>query len=92
MFSGEEAVARHRLNSHQTFVEKMAKREGKETGFFLTAAESEGLRMAFERKLAEFCVKFVPPMPKVVTGTAMQYFKRFYINNSVMDYHPKEIL
>jgi cyclin H len=25
-------------------------------------------------------------------GTAFQYFKRFYLNNSVMDYHPRDIL
>ena len=31
-------------------------------------------------------------MPKGVMGTALQYYKRFYIRNSVMDYHPKEIL
>lgn len=31
-------------------------------------------------------------MPKCVTGTAFHYFKRFYLYNSPMDYHPKEIL
>ncbi|EEC03855.1 Cdk activating kinase, putative [Ixodes scapularis] len=27
-----------------------------------------------------------------VTGTSFHYFKRFYLNNSVMDYHPKHML
>ena len=31
-------------------------------------------------------------MPHNVKGTALHYFRRFYLNNSVMDYHPKEIL
>ena len=38
------------------------------------------------------CEKFMPPMPSACRGTAFHYFKRFYLNNSVMDYHPKEIL
>jgi hypothetical protein len=28
----------------------------------------------------------------LVAATSFQYFKRFYLNNSIMDYHPKEIL
>ena len=31
-------------------------------------------------------------MPRYVVGTALHYLKRFYVNNSVMDYPPKEIL
>lgn len=31
-------------------------------------------------------------MPKPTIATALHYFKRFYLRNSVMDYHPKEIL
>ncbi|CAG2116227.1 unnamed protein product, partial [Medioppia subpectinata] len=42
--------------------------------------------------LRDFCRKFSPPMPKSVIGTAFQYFKRFYLNNSVMDFHPKHII
>ena len=34
---------------------------------------------------------FQPPMPKAVKGTSLQYFKRFYLYNSIMDYHPKVI-
>lgn len=31
-------------------------------------------------------------MPKCVFGTAFHYFKRFYLNNTPMNYHPKEIM
>ena len=43
----------------------------------------------FSLKLAEFCAKFKPPMPRYVRGTSFHYFKRFYLHNSVMDHHPK---
>lgn len=46
----------------------------------------------YELHLIEFCKRFEPTMPKVVVGTAFQYFKRFYLHRSSMDYHPKEIL
>uniref|UniRef100_A0A2I3GRZ9 Cyclin-H n=1 Tax=Nomascus leucogenys TaxID=61853 RepID=A0A2I3GRZ9_NOMLE len=31
-------------------------------------------------------------MPRSVVGTACMYFKRFYLNNSVMEYHPRIIM
>lgn len=60
--------------------------------FFLTADEERALLKNYELQLREFCKRFEPPMPKCVIGTAFHYFKRFYLNNSLMDYHPKEIL
>jgi cyclin H len=48
--------------------------------------------MSYEYQLRDFCRKFQPPMPRYVIGTALHYLKRFYVNNSVMDYPPKEIL
>lgn len=50
------------------------------------------------RRLREFCFQFRDPrdnrikMPLSVTCTATHYFCRFYLYNSVMDYHPKEIM
>lgn len=60
--------------------------------FFLSADEERLLLKQYELQLKEFCKRFEPPMPKYVVGTAFHYFKRFYLNNSSMDYHPKEIL
>jgi len=60
--------------------------------YFLSAAEERLLLKSYEMNLRDFCKRFTPTMPKVVTGTALHYFKRFYLHNSVMDYHPKEIL
>ena len=42
--------------------------------------------------MEKLCESFKPPMPNYVKGTAFHYFRRFYLNNSVMDFHPKEIL
>ena len=59
---------------------------------YLTSSEERILLLHYEFQLKEFCRKFVPPMPRYVVGTAIHYLKRFYLNNSVMAYQPKEIL
>ncbi len=96
MFHSEEDIRQRRERSHLTSVETLRRKAGmsseKRDAHYLTFAEAEALRTFFERKLLDFCAKFLPPMPKCVQGTAVQYYKRFYINNSVVDYHPKEIL
>ena len=94
MFENDSTVNRTRLEAHEAFVARhgadlddQQKRE-----HFLTAGESDLYLRFYEKKLIEFCAKFKPPMPKATLGTAVQYYKRFYMKNSVMDYHPKEIL
>lgn len=59
---------------------------------FLTPDEEKLMVKRYETHLRDFCKRFQPPMPRCVVGTAFHYFKRFYINNSVMNYHPKEIM
>ena len=61
-------------------------------GHFLAEQDEVDVVFYFSVKLGEFCDKFKPPMPNYVKGTSFHYFKRFYLHNSVMDYHPKEIL
>ncbi|XP_065520157.1 cyclin-H isoform X1 [Lathamus discolor] len=46
----------------------------------------------YEKRLLDFCSIFKPAMPRSVVGTASMYFKRFYLNNSVMEYHPRIIM
>ncbi|KAM8961891.1 cyclin-H [Pelodytes ibericus] len=46
----------------------------------------------YEKRLLDFCNAFKPTMPKSVLGTACMYFKRFYLNNSVMEHHPRIIM
>lgn len=59
---------------------------------FLTPEEEKLMVRRYEIHLRDFCKRFQPPMPRCVVGTAFHYFKRFYLNNSVMNYHPKEIM
>ncbi|CAG5129233.1 unnamed protein product, partial [Candidula unifasciata] len=60
--------------------------------YFLTPQEERILSRQYEVVLRKFCAEFQPPMPKCVIGTSLSYFKRFYVNNSNMDYHPKDIM
>ncbi|KAM3939422.1 cyclin-H isoform 2-T2 [Leptodactylus fuscus] len=46
----------------------------------------------YEKKLRDFCSTFKPTMPKSVMGTACMYFKRFFLNNSVMEHYPRIIM
>ena len=87
-FKSEEEV----VESRQAANDKFVARHKSSTVDFLSHSDSELLLDFFERKLLDFCLKFKPPMPRSVIGTTFHYFKRFYLNNSVMDYHPKEIL
>nr|AAW79029.1 GekBS183P [Gekko japonicus] len=45
-----------------------------------------------KKRLLDFCSVFKPVMPRSVVGSACMYFKRFYLNNSVMEYHPRVIM
>lgn len=60
--------------------------------YFLSHTEERTLLRFYELQLRDFCRRFTPSMPRATVATALHYFKRFYLRNSVMDYHPKEIL
>lgn len=59
---------------------------------FLSHTQERTLLRFYELQLRDFCRRFTPSMPRATVATALHYFKRFYLRNSVMDYHPKEIL
>lgn len=94
MFKRDEDIVQAQRQVHDRFVALHGQTmpEEKWSEHFLKFDEASFVRTFYEKMLVEFCNKFKPPMPKNVMGTALQYYKRFYINNSVMDYHPKEIL
>ncbi|NXI23240.1 CCNH protein, partial [Sterrhoptilus dennistouni] len=58
----------------------------------LEPQEELALCKYYEKRLLDFCAAFKPAMPRSVVGTACMYFKRFYLNNSVMEYHPRIIM
>lgn len=73
---------------HNIYFEKPGEREE----HFLSHTEERILLRFYELQLRDFCRRFTPSMPRATIATALHYFKRFYLRNSVMDYHPKEIL
>lgn len=93
-FVDETDLIRLRQETNRKFILKhganMTEEQRKQT--FLSAADERLLLRQYELQLRDFCRRFNPPMPRSVIGTAFHYFKRFYLHNSVMDYHPKEIL
>ncbi|XP_042307356.1 cyclin-H isoform X5 [Sceloporus undulatus] len=60
--------------------------------FLLEAHEELAVCKYYEKRLLDFCSVFKPAMPRSVVGSACMYFKRFYLNNSVMEYHPRIIM
>jgi len=57
----------------------------------LTVEDEAMVLRYYEVQMKEFCSKFEPPMTTTAITIAVQYFKRFYLYNSVMNYHPKDI-
>ncbi|XP_065205400.1 cyclin-H [Planococcus citri] len=94
IFADEAELNKLRENANRAFIlRNMHKAKDKEPSqYFLNANEERLLVKSYESKMREFCRRFTPQMPKSVVGTAFHYLKRFYLKNSVMDYHPKEML
>ncbi|KAI4500477.1 hypothetical protein M0802_004439 [Mischocyttarus mexicanus] len=94
MFKDENELNALREKTNSEFIDKHGANMSPEKRevHFLTNSEERTLLRFYELQLRDFCRRFVPPMPKATVATALHYFKRFYLRNSVMDYHPKEIL
>ncbi|XP_021901994.1 cyclin-H1-1 isoform X1 [Carica papaya] len=56
----------------------------------LSFEEEKFLRVFYEAKLREVCSAFF--FPHKIQATALIYFKRFYLQWSVMQHHPKHII
>jgi len=94
MFKNEAALEERKAQTNSEFIERHKNQvaETERDSHFLNVIEESEIVSYFTIKMSEFCSKFKPPMPRAVKGTSHHYFKRFYLHNSVMDYHPKEIL
>jgi len=96
MFENEAALSRLRTETNAEYVAShqgdIPQGQELQDNFFLSVEEEADIVYYFETKLDEFCRKFKPPMPRYVKGTAFHYFKRFFLHNSVMNHHPKEVL
>ncbi|XP_072966402.1 cyclin-H1-1 [Typha angustifolia] len=56
----------------------------------LNCEEEQLMRVFYEQKIQEVCSAF--KFPHKIQATAMIYFKRFYLQWSVMEHHPKHIM
>ncbi|KAI5088311.1 cyclin-H [Silurus meridionalis] len=93
-FNKEANLDHLRLESNQKFRAKALslRKPGISESMFLDPHEEKVLFKHYEKRLLDFCTVFKPVMPKSVVGTACMYFRRFYLNNSLMEYHPRTIM
>lgn len=87
LFKDTNEVVELRKKANYDFLKKQnANRD------YLTYEEEKILLIHYEYLLKQFCGRFQPPITMAnVVGTSIAYFKRFYLRNSVMDMHPKDI-
>lgn len=57
---------------------------------FLTAEDEYALVKLYVGKISQLCSHF--RFDEEVEATAMTYLKRFYLKNTVMDWHPKNVM
>lgn len=57
---------------------------------FLTPDEEHLLVKLYVTKITQLCGLF--RFPEEVEATAASYLKRFYLKNTVMDWHPKNVM
>ncbi|KAG7099357.1 hypothetical protein E1B28_001213 [Marasmius oreades] len=57
---------------------------------FLTADEESLLVTFYATMITQICGRF--RFPEEVEATAVSYLKRFYLKNTVMDWHPKNVM
>lgn len=90
-----ENIAKAQIESNKNFIESCLKRCKKSNTEppkeFLQYHEEKLLLIYYSQFINDICRKFKPPVPLSVTGMSIVYFKRFYMNTSVMEFHPKEI-
>ncbi|XP_071755803.1 cyclin-H [Centroberyx gerrardi] len=94
IFDTEDNVELLRCEANQKARNKMiaSGKPGVSESMFLQRHEEDVLFRHYEKRLLDLCNAFKPVMPKSVVGTAIMYFRRFYLNNSLMEYHPRIIM
>nr|XP_046242941.1 cyclin-H [Scatophagus argus]XP_046242942.1 cyclin-H [Scatophagus argus] len=94
IFKSEDEIEHMRYKANQKFRKKTLEsgKPGVSESAFLGRHEEDVLFRHYERRMLDFCNAFKPAMPKSVVGTAIMYFRRFYLNNSIMEHHPRIIM
>ncbi|KAH9387659.1 hypothetical protein TYRP_008851 [Tyrophagus putrescentiae] len=94
IFADEEELSLRRVKANESFISECEDKlqANNDNIPYLKVDEEANLVNFYLSILIDFCCKFKPPMPKNVISTSVHYFKRFYLNNSAMEHHPKHIM
>jgi len=94
-YEHSEGIANSQLQANKSFTEVYLKRcrkyELTSPTEFLQYHDEKLLLIYYAKFINDVCRKFKPPVPHTVIGTSIAYFKRFFLNTSVMEFHPREI-
>ncbi|KAJ8663732.1 hypothetical protein O0I10_000005 [Lichtheimia ornata] len=88
--SHETAVERVKQNIQEDLKESEEATSENQDPQYLSIEEELALCRFYEKQLQSICRHF--KFTDAVMATAMVYMKRFFLYNSIMDYHPKDIL
>jgi len=91
MYESQEELDGLRLKSNQSAGKAFVKSGRLQADQLLSPKDELYLVRSYLVNLKEFCRKFTPTMRRSVIATAFIYMKRFYLNESCMDYHPRNI-
>ena len=88
-FESTKALQQHRSDAWKNYEEKIA--NDFPSCQILDEVELQKLVDYYVCLVRDLCSQFQPPSPPSVLGTAVMYFKRFFLNTSPIEYHPKEV-
>lgn len=91
-FTREDLLARKKA-SHERAVEKVSQslaQKGFDSITPLSFEQEQLIIAGYANNIPKIVERF--RMPSNVTATAISFFRKFYLINSVMDYHPKEVM
>lgn len=87
-----ECIAEGQTNANREYREHWPESNPElEVPEFLAYHEERLFIVYYSHVVMDICSQLTPPAPLSTTGTAMLYFKRFYLNTSVMEFHPKDV-
>jgi len=89
LFASRDDLQKLREDSRNRF---LSRQQNQKSEKFLTSDEEKILCQLVEETAQKFCESFEPPMPPSVVHIGFTYFKRIYLNNSVMEYLAKNIM
>ncbi|CAL8329707.1 unnamed protein product [Arctogadus glacialis] len=92
IFDNDDALEKLRCEANTKCYNKLSTSGTGKESMLLGRYEEQVLFRYYEKRLLDFCNAFKPTMPKAVVGTAIMFFRRFYLNNSLMEYHPRIIM